>query len=142
MHATRLSSKGQIVIPKAIRKSRGWKPGLELVVEDAVEGLLLRPARPFQPTKLKDVIGCTGYKGPRRSLKEMEALSLGRNEAFMSYLDGIGERARRGRTYSLEEIKGEFDLGSPLSKPRKPRGLRGIRIKGEPMSETIIKARG
>ena len=72
----------------------------------------------------------------------LEALSLGRNEAFMSYLDGIGERARRGRTYSLEEIKGEFDLGSPLSKPRKPRGLRGIRIKGEPMSETIIKARG
>lgn len=73
MHAARLSSKGQIVIPKAIRKSRGWKPGLELVVEDAAEGLLLRPARPFQPTKLKDVIGCAGYKGPRRSLKEMEA---------------------------------------------------------------------
>ncbi|MEK6815174.1 MAG: hypothetical protein AABY65_10595 [Nitrospirota bacterium] len=42
-------------------------------VETAAEGLLLRPARPFQPTKLKDVLGCTGYKGPRRSLKEMEA---------------------------------------------------------------------
>ncbi|MBI3392280.1 MAG: hypothetical protein HY039_03730 [Nitrospirae bacterium] len=26
-----------------------------------------------QPTWLKDVIGCAGYKGPRRSLKEMEA---------------------------------------------------------------------
>lgn len=43
------------------------------LVEDAAEGLLLRPARPFQPTKLKDVIGCAGYKGPRRSLKQMEA---------------------------------------------------------------------
>ncbi|MBI3392277.1 MAG: hypothetical protein HY039_03715 [Nitrospirae bacterium] len=77
-----------------------------------------------------------------RNVKLLRPNPLAHYEAFMSYLDGIGERARRGRTYSLEEIRSEFGLGSPLSKPRKPRGLRGIRIKGEPMSETIIKARG
>lgn len=71
----------------------------------------------------------------------LEALSLGRNEAFMSYLDGIGDRAKRGRTYSLEEIKGEFGLRSPLPKPRKPRGLKGIRIKGGPVSDTAIEGR-
>ena len=72
----------------------------------------------------------------------LEALSLGRNEAFMSYLDGIGDRAKRGRTYSLEEIRGEFGLRSPLAQAsRKPRGLKGIRIKGGPVSDTAIEGR-
>ena len=34
MEKTKLSNKGQVVIPKAIRARRGWKPGLEFVVED------------------------------------------------------------------------------------------------------------
>ena len=31
---TRLSNKGQIVIPKQVRAAHGWEPGLEFVVED------------------------------------------------------------------------------------------------------------
>lgn len=73
METTRLSSKGQIIIPKAIRESRGWGPGVEFVVENRSEGVLLRPAQPFAPTTLEEVLGCTGYTGPRRSLAEMEA---------------------------------------------------------------------
>ena len=31
MEKTRLSNKGQVVIPKAVRLFHGWKPGLEFV---------------------------------------------------------------------------------------------------------------
>ena len=46
----------------------------------------------------------------------LEALTLGRNEKFMSYLDGVAERAKQGRTYSLKEIRAEF---MPARKPRR-----------------------
>ncbi len=31
---TRLSSKGQVVLPKEIRDRHGWEAGLEMIVED------------------------------------------------------------------------------------------------------------
>ncbi len=73
MERTRLSTKGQVIIPKSIRDARGWKPGLELSMEIVGEGILLRPVSPFQPTRVEDVLGCAGYEGPARSIEEMEA---------------------------------------------------------------------
>lgn len=72
MDTTKLSSKGQIVLPSAIRSARNWKPGIELAVENRPEGVLLRPLKPFAPTRLAEVIGSAAYRGPRRSLKDME----------------------------------------------------------------------
>ena len=43
METTRLSSKGQIILPKSIRASHQWEPGVEFAVEDTPEGVLLRP---------------------------------------------------------------------------------------------------
>ena len=43
--STRLSAKGQVVIPKAIREAGGWRPGLELEVEATDDGAILRPKR-------------------------------------------------------------------------------------------------
>ena len=71
MQLTRMSSKGQVVIPRAIRAARAWAPGVEFEVEDTREGLLLRPLPAFRATRVEDVIGCAGYVGPRRSLDEM-----------------------------------------------------------------------
>ncbi len=34
MEKTRLSNKGQVVIPKAVRVLHGWKAGLEFAIED------------------------------------------------------------------------------------------------------------
>ena len=73
MDITRLSSKGQIVIPQAIRTAHKWRSGLEFTVIETKEGILLTPVNPFQPTLLKNVIGCTNYKGVRKSLKDMQA---------------------------------------------------------------------
>ena len=39
---TKVSTKGQVILPKAIRDRRGWTAGAELIVEDKPEGVLAR----------------------------------------------------------------------------------------------------
>ncbi|MBW1997826.1 MAG: AbrB/MazE/SpoVT family DNA-binding domain-containing protein [Deltaproteobacteria bacterium] len=73
MQKTRLSNKGQVVIPKAIRALHGWKAGLEFAIEDIGDGIKLKPLKPCKETRIEDVLGCVGYEGPRKSLKDMEA---------------------------------------------------------------------
>lgn len=72
MVTTHLSSKGQIVIPSSICKAHRWRPGLEFVIEDSGESIILRPARPFAASSFSQVSGCLGYKVGKKSLEEME----------------------------------------------------------------------
>ena len=73
MKVTRLSSKGQIIIPKPLRASHRWEVGQELVVVDMGDGILLKPKSPFEETSIKDVASCLGYKGKAKTLDDMEA---------------------------------------------------------------------
>jgi AbrB family looped-hinge helix DNA binding protein len=73
METTRLSTKGQIVLPKGIRESHAWGPGTEFTVEETGEGVLLRPSGRFPKTTLAEVFGCLGYKGKTKSLAQMDA---------------------------------------------------------------------
>ena len=41
---TKDSTKGQVILPKAIRRLRNWDAGTRLVVEDTPDGVLLKPA--------------------------------------------------------------------------------------------------
>lgn len=68
---TRLSSKGQVIIPQVIREAHHWNPGLQFKVIDTEQGLLLMPIKPFNPSSIRMVMGCTGYKGKKKSLKDM-----------------------------------------------------------------------
>jgi AbrB family looped-hinge helix DNA binding protein len=70
---TRLSSKGQIVIPRQIRENHGWKPGVCFNITDDGNAIVLKPAISRITTMLEDVIGCTGYSGPQKSQEEMDA---------------------------------------------------------------------
>jgi AbrB family looped-hinge helix DNA binding protein len=72
METTRLSTKGQIVLPKSVRTAHAWGPGTEFAVEETREGVLLRPARLFPRTTLDQVVGCLRYKGKAKTLKQME----------------------------------------------------------------------
>lgn len=72
METTKLSSKGQVIIPKTVRESRGWEPGTELVVEERPDGVLLRMRSIFTPTRLEDVAGSIPYGGPSKTLREMD----------------------------------------------------------------------
>ena len=69
---TRLSSKGQLILPKAVRDAHGWKPGMEFVVEETVDGVVLRERKPFPRTTWDEVVGCLKYSGPPKTLKEMD----------------------------------------------------------------------
>ena len=73
MQTTRLSTKGQIILPKSIRSSRSWGPGTEFTVEETERGILLTPKKPFPETKLEDVVGCLRYKGKAKTLAQMDA---------------------------------------------------------------------
>ena len=63
METTTLSSRGQIVIPKVLREARNWQAGTSFVVEEVPQGLLLKAVSRFTPSSLKEVLGCTGYRG-------------------------------------------------------------------------------
>lgn len=43
METTRIPSKDQVIIPKVVRKLHHWEAGLELVVIDISDGILLKP---------------------------------------------------------------------------------------------------
>jgi len=71
---TRLSSKGQVVLPGSIRKARQWLPGTEFVVEETPEGVLLKPLAPQgAASRIEDVAGCLKPRRVRVSLDEMNA---------------------------------------------------------------------
>lgn len=72
MEITRLSSKGQVIIPKALRAAHRWEAGQELIAIDVGDGILLKPKKPFQETTLADVAGCLKYCGKPKSLGELE----------------------------------------------------------------------
>ncbi len=65
---TRVSAKGQIVIPKEVRDAKRWHPGTALEVIDRPDGVLLRPvsrkgARPIREV-LREVRAIVNYQGP------------------------------------------------------------------------------
>ena len=73
MGTTVLSSKGQIVLPKNIRASRGWGPGTKFTAEATGEGILLRPAGWFAETEIGEVAGCLPPKRKSKPLSQMRA---------------------------------------------------------------------
>jgi AbrB family looped-hinge helix DNA binding protein len=73
MAQTTVSSKGQIVLPKAIRDKRRWKPGTKLTVEERPEGVLLRSIDKKRKLTISELRGIVKYDGPPRSIEEMNA---------------------------------------------------------------------
>ena len=77
--STTLSTKGQMILPKAVRESRGWGPGVRLLVEDRPEGVVItkdcdEPL--FPPTTIDEVRGMLRYEGPPISIEEMNSAVL------------------------------------------------------------------
>lgn len=73
MAQTKISSRGRIVLPKAIRDKRRWKAGMHLVVEERPEGVLLKPVEKKKKKTLTiaDWVGILKYEGPARTVEEM-----------------------------------------------------------------------
>jgi AbrB family looped-hinge helix DNA binding protein len=71
---TTISTKGQVILPKAIRDEKDWAPGLKLTAESAPEGVLLRPERLFPETKFDDVRGRLDAKGKRLKIEDFDTV--------------------------------------------------------------------
>jgi AbrB family looped-hinge helix DNA binding protein len=80
MQFTLLSSKGQVIIPKALREAHQWQAGTRLQVLDTGEGLLLKPVSPSQKVPLAVGLAAIreriAYLGAPVSLEEMDAAVL------------------------------------------------------------------
>ncbi len=61
------------MLPKSIRQDRRWSPGTRLIVEDTPDGVLLKAAPVFAPTRPDDVYGSLPTKGPPKTQEEMQA---------------------------------------------------------------------
>jgi AbrB family looped-hinge helix DNA binding protein len=80
---TRLSTKGQLIIPKEIRERHRWAAGVELDVVDHGDYVVVREADDVPRISLDELVGCADYHGPARTIEEMDA--------------AIAEGARRSR---------------------------------------------
>lgn len=75
MDTTRMSSKGQVIIPKDLRDELGWQEGDELIVERQAGGVVLKRKSSFRRTTLSEVSGCLKryYAGPAKTVEEIDA---------------------------------------------------------------------
>jgi len=87
LRTARLSSKGQLVVPSAIRKSQSWKTGTQLTVEQTDEGILLKTLKLFPQAKIDEVFGAIKCRGKHKTIAEM-------NQA---YKKEVRKRHARGR---------------------------------------------
>lgn len=77
MQTTQMSSKGQVIIPKAIRTRRHWLPGTRLVAEETPEGVLLRMVRHTGTQTIDAGLAAlhalANHRGRAKTLPEMDA---------------------------------------------------------------------
>ena len=72
---TTVSTKGKVILPKAIRDQLRWEPGTRLAVETTAEGVLLRLMPTiFAPTSPDEVFGCLSYDGEPKKIGHMDAV--------------------------------------------------------------------
>ena len=70
---TVVSTKGQVILPMAIRQQKRWEAGTRLTVEDTADGVLLKAAPMFAETKVEAMFGSLGFEGKAKSIEEMHA---------------------------------------------------------------------
>jgi len=85
----KISSSGAMVLPEALRKSRGIKPGTALRVTEAGESLLLTPVHLPTEEELAAVIEAAGpgHAETAKSRKQVEAA-----------IERVRARARKARS--------------------------------------------
>lgn len=71
MDAVLISTKGQIVLPIAVRKALGLKPGMRVEVKLDGKRALLTPAPAAKTTSLQAIQSLLNYDGPTVPVSEM-----------------------------------------------------------------------
>jgi len=71
MSAVLVSTKGQIVLPVAVRKALGLKPGMRVNISIEGKGARITPAPVKKTAKLSEIQALLKYAGSRVSVKDM-----------------------------------------------------------------------
>ena len=79
LRTTVLSTKGQVVLPAAVRAECNWRPGTRLNVEVKGGVVSLSAVPLFRPTTIDQVSGCLRYEGAPVSIEDMD---IGGSEVF------------------------------------------------------------
>ena len=89
MENTRVSSKGQMIIPKRVREALGLKKGTELAVELLPEGgFAARPKATDRVAQVRNIAGMLAHRGKRVSAAREKA-------AIMAAVLAEDERTKR-----------------------------------------------
>ena len=70
---TVISTKGQVILPKAIRDLRHWAAGTRRTVENTPDGVLLKATPAFPETSIDAVFGTLRHSVPALSVEDMDA---------------------------------------------------------------------
>ncbi len=70
---TVVSTKGQVILPKAIRDQLHWAAGTRLSVENTPDGVLLKSTPIFAPSSIDKLFGSMRHAGPALSIDDMDA---------------------------------------------------------------------
>jgi len=77
--ATRMSEKGQVVVPKDVRDRMGWLTGTDLEVVEMADGVLLRPRSERKGLTMEEALAklrkIYTHKGPPVPLEEMSLMA-------------------------------------------------------------------
>ncbi len=71
---TILSTKGQVILPKAVRDRLNWAPGTRLSVEQTEDGVLLKAGPVFPRTSIDAVFASMTANGRVMSIEEMDSV--------------------------------------------------------------------
>jgi AbrB family looped-hinge helix DNA binding protein len=69
---TTVSTKGQVVIPKPLRKALSIRPGTRLAVEQDGNAIRMTPVSARRSRTAEDGYGMIKYRGPRVRIEDMD----------------------------------------------------------------------
>jgi AbrB family looped-hinge helix DNA binding protein len=71
MGAVLVSTKGQVVLPAAVRKALGLKPGMRVNIRVEGRGARITPAPAKQAVTLREIQEILSYSGPKVKVQDM-----------------------------------------------------------------------
>ena len=71
MSAVLVSTKGQVVLPAAVRKALGLKPGMRVNIRVEGKGARITPAPAKQAVTLREIQEILRYSGPKVRVQDM-----------------------------------------------------------------------
>lgn len=114
---TRMSSRGQVVIPEAIRKQLGLEPGVQFVVVASKDAVVLKTITPPSPDEFKELLADARKQtrpdvaGAERRGQPGEGIDALLSSDFVGCAEGPEDLASRYKWYLTQDLEEKHDTG-------------------------------